>query len=76
MNPFRSIRNWYKRRQQLKQAFRLLQASGVLRPANVGIRYSLTPGKIDQVFPTLKKDKCVWPPANAVKKTTHTLPSL
>ena len=39
------------RRRALRAAFQLLSVSGVVRPASQGIRYALSDGRVDQIFP-------------------------
>lgn len=50
-SPRQVWRDYRARRKSLRTAFRLLAASGVVRPANQGIRYALTEGRVDQIFP-------------------------
>lgn len=51
------IRDYLSRRRQRKQAIILLEKSSVLRRADRTVRYALSQGKIDQIFPVLPGDK-------------------
>lgn len=50
-SPQQVWREYRARRRAIRTAFQLLSASGVVRPASQGIRYALSDGQTDRVFP-------------------------
>lgn len=49
--PRQVWRDYRARRKSLRVSFQLLTASGVVRSANQGIRYGLSDGQVDRMFP-------------------------